>query len=151
MTASTPKLSGAALRFLRGLGHDRAPVVMVGKEGVTPALTKATSAALLTHELIKVKVQGEAPVDRHEAAEELARATDAVLAQVLGRTFLLYKKHPKKPKIVLPGAGSPRTKKEARAKKDASSKKPASAKPAKSKASAATRSAASRAPRDEEE
>jgi RNA-binding protein len=101
---ASPALPGAALRHLRALGHDRKPVVQIGKEGVTDALVRAASSALLTHELIKVKVLSEAPVDRKDAANELASKTKAVLAQVLGRTFLLYRRHPKKPKIVLPKA-----------------------------------------------
>jgi RNA-binding protein len=95
-------LSGKALRHLRGLGHALDPVIAVGKNGVTEALVKETSRALEKHELIKVRVMQEAPVDRHEAAEEMATKTESVLAQVLGRTFLLYRKHPKKPRIVLP-------------------------------------------------
>ncbi len=98
----TTALKGSAARHLRALGHDLSPVVSIGKEGVTDGLVDATRAALLTHELIKVKVQQEAPVDRHAAASELAARTDSALAQVLGRTFLLYKRHPKKPRIVLP-------------------------------------------------
>lgn len=97
-------LSPRAARHLRALGHALAAVVQVGKEGITPALVAATNAALERHELIKVKVLGEAPLDRHEAAEKLANETRAALAQVLGRTFLLYRRHPKKPKIVLPAA-----------------------------------------------
>ena len=95
-------LGGKALRHLRGLGHALDPVIHIGKHGVTDALVKEASSALEKHELIKVKVQGEAPVDRHEAADDLAAKTGAVLAQVLGRTVLLYRRHPKKPKIVLP-------------------------------------------------
>ncbi|HEY8038195.1 MAG TPA: ribosome assembly RNA-binding protein YhbY [Polyangiaceae bacterium] len=97
-------LSGKALRHLRGLGHALDPVIAVGKAGVTDAVIAEASKALERHELIKVRVLGEAPLDRKDAAEELAKATGAVLAQVLGRTFLLYKAHPKKPKIVLPKA-----------------------------------------------
>lgn len=111
-------LSGAAIRHLRGLGHDLKPVVMIGKEGVTESLAEAARAALLRHELIKVKVQSEAPVDRHDAAKSLADATDSTLAQVLGRTFLLYKRHPKKPKIVLPKPGAAGKGKAAPAKAD---------------------------------
>ena len=95
-------LSGKALRHLRGLGHALDPVIAVGKNGVTESLVKETSSALVRHELIKVRVMPEAPVDRHDAAEDLAARTEAVLAQVLGRTFLLYRRHPKKPRIVLP-------------------------------------------------
>lgn len=96
-------LSGSHLRQLRALGHPLKPVIAVGKDGVTDGVVDATRAALLTHELIKVRVLTEAPVDRHEAASLLAAKSEAALAQVLGRTFLLYRKHPKKPKIVLEG------------------------------------------------
>lgn len=100
----TKTLSGKALRHLRGLGHALDPVIAVGKNGVTESLVKETAVALERHELVKVRVLQEAPVDRHEAAEDLAGKTGATLAQVLGRTFLLYRKHPKKPRIVLPAA-----------------------------------------------
>lgn len=93
---------GRVLRYLRSLGHHLQPVLSVGKEGVTEGLAAETERALLAHELIKVKVQQEAPVDRHEAAAELAAATTSTLVQVLGRTFLLYKRHPKEPKIHWP-------------------------------------------------
>jgi RNA-binding protein len=95
-------LTGKASRYLRGLGHHLDPVVQIGKDGVTEGVVKATRGALLAHELVKVKVLPEAPVDRKEVAEDLARKAGAALAQVLGRTFLLYKRHPQKPKIVLP-------------------------------------------------
>ena len=96
------KMVGAQLRQLRALGHELKPVLTIGKEGVTDPLVAAARSALLTHELIKVRVLGEAPVDRHDAATLLASATEATLAQVLGRTFLLYRRHPKKPKLLLP-------------------------------------------------
>ncbi len=102
--------SGQALRHLRALGHELDPVVQIGKNGITPELVKQTNAQLLAHELVKIRVATEAPLDRKEAAEQLALETKAVLAQVLGRTFLLYKKPPakdskgkaRKPKITLP-------------------------------------------------
>ncbi len=98
-----PLLSGAALRKLRALGHALDPVVAVGKDGITDGLVRATDAALTTHELVKLKIQREAG-DRHAAAIEVAARTGSVLAQVLGRTALLYRRHPTKPKIVLPKA-----------------------------------------------
>jgi RNA-binding protein len=107
MPPTPPKLSGAALRKLRALGHALDPVVAIGKDGLTNALVAAADSAIGTHELVKVKIQREAPVDRHEASIELAARTGSVLAQVIGRTFLLYRRHPKKPKIVLPVPGKP--------------------------------------------
>jgi RNA-binding protein len=95
-------VKGNGIRYLRGLGHHLDAVVQIGKEGITDALVAATSDALRTHELIKVKVGSECPIDRKEAGPELAEKTGATLAQVLGRTLLLYKRHPSKPKIELP-------------------------------------------------
>ncbi len=95
-------LSGKAIRHLRGLGHHLDPVLMVGKEGVTDAVVAALEEQLRAHELVKVKIGSEAPIDRKEAGPELAARAGATLAQILGRTILLYKRHPNKPKIVLP-------------------------------------------------
>lgn len=95
-------LSGKAKRHLRGLGHHLEPVVQVGKDGATEGLVAAVAQALLDHELVKVRIGTEAPVERKVLSEELATATGSALVQVLGRTCLLYKRHPKKPTIVLP-------------------------------------------------
>jgi RNA-binding protein len=113
--ADAKKLSGAALRKLRALGHALSPVVAIGKEGMSESLVRAVDATLGTHELVKVKIQREAPIDRHEAGIELAARTGSVLAQVVGRTLLLYRRHPKKPKIVLPVPGKPEKRAEKKA------------------------------------
>ena len=95
-------LSGKQRRHLRALGHALVPVVQVGKDGVTSGLVSQTNEQLEVHELIKVRVAESAPADRHATAEDLAFSTKATLAQVLGRTFLLYRRRKKDPKIVLP-------------------------------------------------
>ena len=95
-------LSGKAIRHLRALGHHLSPIVQIGKDGITDAVVAATREALRVHELVKIKVGGEAPVERTEAGAELAERAGAVLAQTLGRTVLLYKRHPSAPKIELP-------------------------------------------------
>jgi RNA-binding protein len=100
---STKTIGGKALRHLRALGHTLDPVIAVGKGGITDALVAEAKLALARHELIKVRVMTEAPVDRKDAAAALAEATSATLAQVLGRTFLLYRRNPQKSKIALPG------------------------------------------------
>lgn len=95
-------LNGGQIRYLRGLGHHLDPIVQIGKEGITDALVAATKEALLAHELVKVKVLQESPIDRKAAGPELAERAEAALAQTLGRTLLLYRRHPNKPKITLP-------------------------------------------------
>ncbi len=99
-------LSGKDRRFLRALGHHLKPVVQVGKDGVSDAAAKAADQALRDHELIKVKVGESCPLERQEAAEALAQATGAEIAQLLGRTILLYRPDPEEPGIRLPKAPS---------------------------------------------
>jgi RNA-binding protein len=94
-----PELTGRQRRKLRALGHHLDPVVQIGHEGVTDALVREAEAQLAAHELIKVRVGESSPLSRHEAADELSRRTGAELAQVLGRTFLLYKRNEEKPQI----------------------------------------------------
>jgi RNA-binding protein len=95
-------LSGKQRRHLRSLGHHLQAVVQLGKSGLTEGVTKAVDAALEQHELVKVRIGPEAPENRHDIADALAAETKSEIAQVLGRTLLLYRRHPKEPKIVLP-------------------------------------------------
>jgi RNA-binding protein len=94
----TVALNGKQRRKLRALGHHLEPVVIVGQQGVTPGVVSATDQALYDHELIKVKI-AEGPEDRKEAAAHLAKETGSELAQVLGRTVLLYRRREEDSKI----------------------------------------------------
>jgi RNA-binding protein len=85
-------------RALRGHGHAMSPIVQVGKLGVTDAVIKQVNQALADHELIKVKIGGECPLDRHAVAERLDEEPGVDLVQLVGRVILLYKRHPQKPR-----------------------------------------------------
>lgn len=91
-------LTGKQKRKLRALGHHLEPVVIIGQQGITPGVVAAVEQALYDHELVKVKFN-EGPEDRHEGAVSLAEKTGAELAQVLGRTALLYKQREEDSKI----------------------------------------------------
>jgi RNA-binding protein len=97
-----PDLSGKQRRHLRALGHHLDPLLQIGHEGITDAVVAQADTQLRRHELIKVRVLESSALDRREAAGELSARTGAALAQVLGRTFLLYKRDPEKPRIELP-------------------------------------------------
>jgi len=85
------ELTSKQRRFLKALGHHLNPVVMIGKEEITPALLASLEEALKVHELIKVKVQEGCVMDRKEVAALLAKESGAAVVQVLGRTILLYR------------------------------------------------------------
>jgi RNA-binding protein len=103
MTRRMPGLTGKQRRHLRALGQRVAATVQVGHDGVTDALVAQVAAQLEALELVKVRVSENAPESRHDTAEALARRTNAHLAQVLGRTALLYRARQEAPAIVLPG------------------------------------------------
>ncbi len=94
-------LTGKQRRQLRALGHHLQPVLQVGHAGVTEAVVAALEQALVDHELVKVRISENAPEPRAAAATTLATATSSEVAQVLGRTVLLYRARPEDPKILL--------------------------------------------------
>lgn len=96
------ELTGKQRRHLRALGHHLSAVLQVGHDGVSDAVVQQAGEQLAAHELIKIKVGESSPQDRHEVAELLARRCGAQVAQVLGRTALLYRRREEKPQIVLP-------------------------------------------------
>ena len=89
--------SGELRRRLRADAHALAPVVQIGKEGVTEPLLKQVARVLYDHELIKVKLGSESPETRFEAAERLAAEPGMNVVQILGRVVILYKRHPETP------------------------------------------------------
>jgi RNA-binding protein len=96
------KLTGKQARHLRALGHHLDPIVQLGKQGLTDGARDAVRAALLQHELVKVRLGTECPDALEAIADRLGPELEAQVAQLLGRTILLYRRHPKTPKIQLP-------------------------------------------------
>ena len=95
-------LTGKQRRYLRALAHHLEPVVRVGTSGVTPGVLEEIGRALDKHELIKVRVTTEAPISADEASEPIATGTRSHVAQVIGRTLVVYRRRKKEPKIQLP-------------------------------------------------
>jgi RNA-binding protein len=86
-------------RQLRSHGHALAPIVMIGKSGVTLAVRKELQKAAFDHELVKVRLLAECPSDRFAVAERLAGEPGIRIVQILGRTILVYKRHPQEPRF----------------------------------------------------
>jgi RNA-binding protein len=96
--------SGDLRRALRGHGHAMSAIVQIGKSGVTDGVIKQVHQALADHELIKVKIGGECPIDRTEVAARLDREPGIEVVQLVGRVLLLYKRHPRTPRYDSKGA-----------------------------------------------
>jgi RNA-binding protein len=87
---------------LRSLAHPLKPMLHVGKEGVTDSFLETLETAFNTRELLKLKVLDSAPEEARESAASIAgRLDDVHVVQVIGRTVVLYRRHPTDAKIKL--------------------------------------------------
>lgn len=105
MAPRPPSLTGAQKRYLRSLAHGLNPVVQIGKSGVGDAVLAQIDEALTRHELLKVKLGKEAPVELGEVGTLCEKRLGAVVAQTIGHVLVLYRRHPERPRIEIPKAG----------------------------------------------
>ena len=98
MAVLTPKQK----QFLRGLAHPLAPIVRVGKGGVTASVIAETKKSLHAHELIKVRIDVDESDARRELAGRLASETASHLAGTIGKIAILYRERDEEPEIELP-------------------------------------------------
>lgn len=100
----TAPLTGKHKSYLRALAHSLKPVVQIGHQGLTAGVLAALDVALERHELLKVKVSGDAEVEAEDLGPELEQRTGCRVAQIIGHTLVLYRRRQENPKIVLPRA-----------------------------------------------
>ncbi len=67
------------------------PIFQIGKNSMTPELTKAIEEALTARELIKVSVLKNCMDDPRILADMIAERTHAQVVQVIGKKIVLYK------------------------------------------------------------
>ena len=93
-------------KYLRGLGHQRKPLIMVDDAGLSESLMAEFETTLTHHELIKVRVRVGDREGRDAIIRKLCDDASAELVQRIGNVALLYrpnlKKKPEK-RIRLPG------------------------------------------------
>jgi RNA-binding protein len=95
-------LSPNQKKHLRRLGHGLQPVVLIGQQGLTPAVVAEANSSLAAHELLKVKARVGGRELRTEVLSSLAERTGSELIQTIGNVGLFYKKNIELTKILLP-------------------------------------------------
>ena len=79
------------------------PIFQIGKNSMTPELTKAVAEALQARELIKIIVLKNCAYDPRDLADMMADRTKSQVVQVIGKKIVLYKEGKEKnKKIQLP-------------------------------------------------
>jgi len=95
-------LTGKQKRYLRSMGNEMDPILLIGKEEITQNIIRQAGDALEARELIKCRVLQNCADAPENVANTVAKEVDAELVQVIGRNFLLYRESKDKPVIALP-------------------------------------------------
>lgn len=91
------------IKYLRSLAHALKPVVRLGQQGLTAAITRELDIALDRHELVKVKLAADGREARDAQLEALNVSVRSVVVQQIGHTATLYRANPEQPRIDLNG------------------------------------------------
>jgi putative YhbY family RNA-binding protein len=89
MTALT--ITPTQRKTLKADAHDLSPVVMIGGDGLTPAVIKEAKLAIGHHGLIKIRVFGDDRDARIAIYEELCDKLNAAPVQHIGKLLVLWK------------------------------------------------------------
>ena len=84
-------LNSSQRQFLKSLAHRLQPVVMIGNQGLTPAVLKEIEHSLAAHELIKIKAATEAAETRQAWMKQICTAAKAVTVQQIGKVIVIYR------------------------------------------------------------
>jgi putative YhbY family RNA-binding protein len=92
------QLTPAQRKEQRSGAHHLTPVVMIGNDGLTPAVVKEVHGALNAHGLIKVRVLSDDRDARTAMLEKLADELSAAPIQHIGKLLVLWRPTPEKVK-----------------------------------------------------
>lgn len=83
-------LTGKQKRELRKMAHHLNPIFQIGKDGVSFNLLDGVENALISQELIKVKLLETCQEDVKVVALKISEYTKCEVVQIIGRTIVLY-------------------------------------------------------------
>ena len=81
--------------YLRGLAQTKRALFQIGKDGITPNMIRTVSDSLEAHELVNIALLKTCADDVRQAALDMSGATSSEIVQIIGRTFVLYRRSKK--------------------------------------------------------
>jgi putative YhbY family RNA-binding protein len=100
------QLTPAQRKDKRADAHHLDPVVLIGGDGLTPAVQKEVDAALNAHGLIKVRVFSDDRSTREAIFATLSDELGAAPIQHIGKLLVLWRPMPPKEKVEREGRGA---------------------------------------------
>lgn len=97
-------LSPIERRALKAQAHVLTPVVMIGDQGLTPAVILEIERNLKAHELIKIRASTDDREARESWLHEICLALHAAPVQHIGKMLIVWRQKPPEPeKKAAPG------------------------------------------------
>lgn len=89
-----PTLDAAQRKALKAQAHPLKPVVMIGESGLTPAVLAEIERALVSHELIKIRVFGDDREARSALHAAICEQTASAPVQHIGKLLVVFRPNP---------------------------------------------------------
>lgn len=81
-------------RALRAKAHHLHPIVIIGNQGLTPAVLHEIDGSLMAHELVKLRVFNDDRAERDALLQRICAELDALPVQHLGKILVVYRAKP---------------------------------------------------------
>lgn len=95
-------LTGKERSYLKSLAHNMDPLIQLGKDGINEGFLNQIDKLLEDHELVKIRVLQNAPVEVDEIVDEILEKTGAEFVQKIGKKLTIYRESKENKKIELP-------------------------------------------------
>lgn len=94
-------LSAKQKSLLKQSAHHLKPVVLIGSQGFTSAVTLEIDNSLLAHELIKIQIVPKLKEQLDDALEKLSKDTNSIHVATVGHIIILFRQKDKNSKFNL--------------------------------------------------
>ena len=79
---------------LKAQAHKLKPIVLIGNNGLTEAVSKEINRALNDHELLKIRIPIQDREERQAVFTEICQSVQAEPVQLIGNIGIVYRKNP---------------------------------------------------------
>lgn len=93
------ELSPKERQALKGQAHALNPVVLLGAQGLTPAVLREIDRALAAHALIKVRVPSDEREEREQMFRQIADELGAARVQSIGKLLVFFRPLPQEEQV----------------------------------------------------
>ena len=94
-------LTGKQKNYLRGIAHNKNPIVTIGGKGLTDAVMSEVELALDQHELLKIKLPTNSKAEKVALLAKITSQSNSEPVQLIGRVAVIFRASAEQ-KITLP-------------------------------------------------